>query len=151
MYFIRGSLPWQGLPAKTKEEKYEQIKIKKAKKILNDVRESIDNDKSLSVSYHIKNTDRSIGARVSGYVASQKGEAGLPNSININFDGSAGQSFGCWNASGVNLTIEYIRKTSIDYFQILYSSNWANKTLIIWLVVGIITYLTINRFKFPKK
>ena len=76
-----------------------------AKKILNDVRESIDNDKSLSVSYHIKNTDRSIGARVSGYVASQKGEAGLPNSININFDGSAGQSFGCWNASGVNLTI----------------------------------------------
>ncbi len=30
MYFIRGQLPWQGLPAKTKEEKYEQIKIKKA-------------------------------------------------------------------------------------------------------------------------
>jgi len=30
MYFIRGGLPWQGLPAKTKEEKYEQIKIKKA-------------------------------------------------------------------------------------------------------------------------
>ena len=30
MYFIRGGLPWQGLPAKTKDEKYEQIKIKKA-------------------------------------------------------------------------------------------------------------------------
>ena len=30
MYFIRGGLPWQGLPAKTKEEKYEQIKVKKA-------------------------------------------------------------------------------------------------------------------------
>ena len=30
MYLIRGNLPWQGLPAKNKEEKYEQIKIKKA-------------------------------------------------------------------------------------------------------------------------
>jgi hypothetical protein len=30
MYLLKGTLPWQGLPAKTKEEKYEQIKIKKA-------------------------------------------------------------------------------------------------------------------------
>ena len=76
-----------------------------AKKILSDVKGSIDNDESLTVAYHIKNTDRSIGARVSGYVATQKGEAGLSSPISINFDGSAGQSFGCWNANGVNLTI----------------------------------------------
>ena len=29
MYLLRGSLPWQGLPARTKEEKYTKIKNKK--------------------------------------------------------------------------------------------------------------------------
>jgi len=29
LYFLKGSLPWQGLPGKTKEEKYAGIKKKK--------------------------------------------------------------------------------------------------------------------------
>ena len=29
MYFNKGNLPWQGLPAKTKKEKYEKIRDKK--------------------------------------------------------------------------------------------------------------------------
>ena len=39
-------------------------------------------------------------------MAAKFGESGLKNPININFSGSAGQSFGCWNANGINLVIE---------------------------------------------
>ena len=37
LYFIRGSLPWQGMAAKTKEEKYQQIKVKKATATIEDL------------------------------------------------------------------------------------------------------------------
>ena len=29
LYFIKGQLPWQGIPARTKKEKYEKIRDKK--------------------------------------------------------------------------------------------------------------------------
>lgn len=37
MYLIRGHLPWQGLNAKNKEEKYELIKVKKAMTSIEDL------------------------------------------------------------------------------------------------------------------
>ena len=76
------------------------------RKILKKVKPAIDKNESISLDYKISNTDRSVGALISGYVAAKFGESGLKNPININFSGSAGQSFGCWNANGIDLVIE---------------------------------------------
>ena len=76
-----------------------------SRKILSDVKDIINNDKKGSFSYNISNTDRSVGANVSGEIASRYGEDGLLGSLNLNFMGSAGQSFGCWNANGLNITL----------------------------------------------
>ena len=55
-------------------------------------------------SYPISNSDRSIGARLSGEVARHWGDQGMAKSpIQISFSGSAGQSFGAFNAGGLHL------------------------------------------------
>jgi len=60
-----------------------------------------------SFSYDICNINRSIGARLSGEIAKRYGNGGMSDSpIEIKFNGSAGQSFGVWNAGGLNLTLE---------------------------------------------
>ena len=66
----------------------------------------IDNEKKGTLHFNISNRDRSIGAKISGYIASKYGEKGLKKSITLNFKGSAGQSFGCWNANNLNLSID---------------------------------------------
>lgn len=69
--------------------------------------EAIDNQKKVSLEYAIANTDRSVGAMLSGAVASKYGQNGLPDeTINIKFKGSAGQSFGAFLTHGINFKLE---------------------------------------------
>jgi glutamate synthase (NADPH/NADH) large chain len=57
--------------------------------------------------YKVKNIHRSIGARLSGEIARVHGNHGMSdNPIHLNLSGSAGQSFGVWNAGGLNMTLE---------------------------------------------
>ena len=55
----------------------------------------------------IRNTDRSIGARLSGRIARLHGDHGMREApIELKFTGTAGQSFGSFLASGLWLTLE---------------------------------------------
>ncbi len=56
--------------------------------------------------YAIRNHHRTVGARLSGAIATRYGDTGLPpGTVRLHFAGTAGQSFGAFLAPGVNLTL----------------------------------------------
>lgn len=58
-------------------------------------------------SYQVKNVNRSIGARVSGEIAKLHGNLGMEGTpLEVSLTGSAGQSFGVWNAGGLHMRLE---------------------------------------------
>jgi glutamate synthase domain-containing protein 2/glutamate synthase domain-containing protein 1/glutamate synthase domain-containing protein 3 len=68
--------------------------------------ESILDGSAIAAAFEVCNTDRSIGARVAGNIARKYGDAGLADgTINLSFSGSAGQSFGAFNISGLRLNL----------------------------------------------
>lgn len=74
--------------------------------ILEDAAEAIAQKTSIQLSYPIQNTNRTVGARLSGEIAKHYGDAGLPDrTIQCNFEGSAGQSFGAFCISGVRFVL----------------------------------------------
>ena len=75
---------------------------------------SIERQDEVSLDFAIKNTDRAVGAMLSGMIAQKYGEAGLPDkTINVKFKGSAGQSFGAFLVKGVDFKLE---GEANDYF-----------------------------------
>ena len=75
--------------------------------LLNDAEiiKAIQNQTQVTKSYKIVNTDRAVGARIAGKIAKQYGDTGFQGEINLNFNGSAGQSFGAFNLTGMNLKL----------------------------------------------
>ena len=63
--------------------------------------------------FDVCNCDRSIGARLSGEIARRYGNTGMDeNPLVLRLTGTAGQSFGVWNAGGLNM---YLEGDSNDY------------------------------------
>ena len=72
-----------------------------------DSKSVLDKGGKVYLKYDIINTNRSAGAMLSGEVAKRYGHDGLEDgSINIEFKGSAGQSFGAFLMKGVNFKLE---------------------------------------------
>jgi len=75
-----------------------------AARLLDHLRDAIANATGGEFAYDIRNSDRSIGARLSGEIARAHGNLGMSDApITARFSGFAGQSFGAWNAGGLNL------------------------------------------------
>ena len=71
----------------------------------NDIQSAIANQGTVAKDWKIINTDRSVGGRISGAIASQYGNSGFAGEITLIFQGSAGQSFGAFNLPGMKMII----------------------------------------------
>ncbi len=81
--------------------------------LLQQAKPYVDDKQSKTFWFDIRNTDRSVGASLSGYIAQTHGDQGLAaDPITAHFSGTAGQSFGVWNAGGVEL---YLTGDANDY------------------------------------
>ena len=57
----------------------------------------------MTVDLPIRNTDRSVGARLAGLIAEQHGNKGFSGHLRLNFEGAAGQSFGAFCLQGMDM------------------------------------------------
>lgn len=77
-----------------------------AERMLTDMAPAIAAASGGRYSYAIHNYDRSIGARISGEIARHHGNYGMADkALEVRCSGSAGQSFGVWNAAGLHLEL----------------------------------------------
>jgi glutamate synthase (ferredoxin) len=75
--------------------------------ILKDSHRALYRKEKMNLAYPIKNTDRTVGAIVSNEISKIYGHLGLPeDTLNINFTGSAGQSFGAFGAHGLTFILD---------------------------------------------
>lgn len=80
---------------------------KKAERMVKDMMTAIESKLGGTFSYDVVNCDRSIGARISGEIAARHGNLGMETApLTVHLKGTAGQSFGVFNAGGLNMYLE---------------------------------------------
>ena len=76
------------------------------RKLIALARPALENGEAVSGEFEILNTDRSCGTMLSNEISKVYFGEGLPKPMQVKFTGSAGQSFGCFLAKGVEFTVE---------------------------------------------
>jgi glutamate synthase (NADPH/NADH) large chain len=77
------------------------------RKFIAETEDALERGKHVRLDMSIRNSDRSVGAMLSGEIARRYGHAGLRDeAIHIKLKGAAGQSFGAFLAKGVTLELE---------------------------------------------
>ena len=77
-----------------------------AEQMVRDALSAIESGSGGRFAYVVRNYNRTIGARLSGEIARRYGDTGLPGApLEIDLEGTAGQSFGAWNVAGLNLDL----------------------------------------------
>jgi len=78
-----------------------------ARRMSEELREVIAHRRGGEYRYALRNFDRAIGAALSGEIARRHGNHGMADApITLRLSGVAGQSFGAFNAGGLNLVLE---------------------------------------------
>nr|YP_010337125.1 ferredoxin-dependent glutamate synthase [Pseudoerythrocladia kornmannii]QUE28205.1 GltB [Pseudoerythrocladia kornmannii]UNJ16710.1 ferredoxin-dependent glutamate synthase [Pseudoerythrocladia kornmannii] len=72
---------------------------------LQEVQEAIKNHSDVSKKLKISTINRTVGSRISGTIAKQYGNKGFGGNLNLDFYGSAGQSFGAFIIDGMKLKL----------------------------------------------
>lgn len=77
------------------------------RKLIAEAQAALDRGAPVKLTATIKNTDRTVGAMLSGEVAKRYGHTGLPDdTIHVKLKGIAGQSFGAFLARGVTFELD---------------------------------------------
>ena len=75
--------------------------------LIEQAKPALDERKPVTIETPVRNTNRTVGAMLSGEVARRYGHAGLPeDTISILAKGTAGQSFGAFLAKGVSIELQ---------------------------------------------
>ena len=74
-------------------------------KAWNEIQKKLKENEKVSLKYNVKNTDRTVGTKLSHYIFKKFGENSPTNILNLNLIGSAGQSLGAFLSKSIKIKL----------------------------------------------